>query len=90
MSLKRLVIDGYGQLELNQVAFRRDGRIEAQCPLSEEIEYIEKKNGKKLGFAMRPYPNRRSTGNPLIDRYRFFTKEDEEKWFKKLMKRRTR
>ena len=24
---------GYGQLELNQVAFRRDGRIEAQCKL---------------------------------------------------------
>lgn len=24
--------DGYGQLELNQVAFRRDGRIEAQMP----------------------------------------------------------
>mgnify|MGYP003478956733 FL=1 len=58
--------------------------------IEEEIEYIEKKNGKKLVFAMRPYPNRRSTGNPLIDRYRFFTKEDEEKWFKKLMKRRTR
>ena len=56
--------------------------------VDEEIAYIEKKNGKKLGFAMRPYPNRRSTGNPLIDRYRFFTKEDEEKWFKKLMKRR--
>ena len=36
MSLKRLVIDGYGQLELNQVAFRRDGRIEAQCFLDEE------------------------------------------------------
>lgn len=58
--------------------------------VEEEIEYIEKKNGKKLGFAMRPYPNIRSTGNPLIDRYRFFTKEDEEKWFKKLMKRRKR
>ena len=56
--------------------------------VDEEIVYIEKKNGKKLGFAMRPYPNSRSTGNPLIDRYRFFTKEDEEKWFKKLMKRR--
>lgn len=26
--------DGYGQLELNQVAFRRDGRIEAQCALA--------------------------------------------------------
>ena len=33
---KRLTIDGYGQLELNNVAFRRDGRIEAQLPLSEE------------------------------------------------------
>lgn len=31
MSLKRLVIDGYGQVELNQVAFRRDGRVAAQC-----------------------------------------------------------
>ena len=31
MSLKRFVIDGYGQVELNQVAFRRDGRIAAQC-----------------------------------------------------------
>lgn len=58
--------------------------------VEEEIEYIEKKNGKKLGFAMRPYPNIRSTENPLINRYRFFTKEDEEKWFKKLMKRRHR
>lgn len=58
--------------------------------IDEEIAYIENKNGKNLGFAMRPYPNRRSTGNPLIDRYRFFTKEDEEKWFKKLMKRRRR
>lgn len=27
----RLVIDGYGQIELNNCAFRRDGRIEAQC-----------------------------------------------------------
>lgn len=27
-------IDGFGQLELNNVAFRRDGRIEAQCALS--------------------------------------------------------
>jgi hypothetical protein len=28
-----MVIDGYGQVELNNVAFRRDGRIEAQCAL---------------------------------------------------------
>lgn len=32
-NITRMVIDGYGQLELNQVAFRRDGRIEAQCKL---------------------------------------------------------
>lgn len=31
----RIALDGYGQVELNQVAFRRDGRIEAQCKLSE-------------------------------------------------------
>lgn len=31
MAIKRLVIDGFGQVELNNVAFRRDGRIEAQC-----------------------------------------------------------
>lgn len=33
MAIKRLVVDGYGQLELNNVAFRRDGRVEAQCAL---------------------------------------------------------
>ena len=33
MALKRMTIDGYGQLELNQVAFPRDGRVEAQCAL---------------------------------------------------------
>ena len=31
MANKRYVIDGYGQVELNNCAFRRDGRIEAQC-----------------------------------------------------------
>ena len=34
MAITRIACDGYGQLELNQVAFRRDGRIEAQCKLS--------------------------------------------------------
>lgn len=33
MAVQRLTIDGYGQLELNNVAFRRDGRVEAQCKL---------------------------------------------------------
>ena len=33
-----LVKDGqYAQVELNQVAFPRDGRIEAQCALSDEF-----------------------------------------------------
>lgn len=34
--MARLVIDGYGQLELNQVTFRRSGRIEAQCKLDSD------------------------------------------------------
>ncbi len=31
MALQRMTIDGYGQVEINNCAFRRDGRIEAQC-----------------------------------------------------------
>lgn len=31
--MARMSIDGFGQVELNNVAFRRDGRIEAQCAL---------------------------------------------------------
>ena len=46
MALKRYTIDGYGQLELNAVAFRRSGRIEAQCKIAEGIEYVE--NGMLL------------------------------------------
>jgi hypothetical protein len=34
MALQRMTIDGYGQLELNNVVFPRDGAIEAQCALS--------------------------------------------------------
>lgn len=33
MAATRIACDGYAQLELNQVAFRRDGRIEAQSKL---------------------------------------------------------
>lgn len=36
MAYNRFTIDGFGQLELNNVAFRRDGRIEAQCALVPE------------------------------------------------------
>lgn len=48
MALKRLVIDGFGQIELNQVAFRRDGRIEAQCALSEDFAEVPAENGMLL------------------------------------------
>ena len=46
MALQRVKIKGYGQLELNSVAFRRSGRIEAQCAIAEGIDYIE--NGMLL------------------------------------------
>lgn len=49
MALKRFVIDGYGQVELNNVAFRRDGRIEAQCALDEtDFASIPAENGMLL------------------------------------------
>lgn len=31
MATNRMNLNGYGQVEINNVAFRRDGRIEAQC-----------------------------------------------------------
>ena len=37
---------GYAQLELNAAAFRRSGRIEAQCKIAEGIEFVE--NGMLL------------------------------------------
>ena len=49
MATKRLVISGYGQVELNNVAFRRDGRIEAQCaPNATDFESIPVENGMLL------------------------------------------
>lgn len=33
MAVNKLSKNGYGQIELNQVAWRRDGRVEAQCAL---------------------------------------------------------
>lgn len=41
MALKRFGIDGYGQLELNNVFFRREGAIEAQCALDPEKFAVE-------------------------------------------------
>ena len=49
MTLARFVIDGYGQLELNNVAFRRDGRIEAQCALdATDFASVPAENGMLL------------------------------------------
>lgn len=46
--LKRFIIDGFGQLELNQVAFPRDGRIEAQCALGDDFAEVPAENGMLL------------------------------------------
>ena len=49
MALKRFVIDGFGQLELNQVAFRRNGRVEAQCALDDtDFASVPAENGMLL------------------------------------------
>lgn len=49
MALKRLVIDGFGQLELNNVFFRRSGSIEAQCFLDEtDFKDVPAENGMLL------------------------------------------
>lgn len=48
MAVKRLLIDGFGQIELNQVAFRRDGRIEAQCALGADFDEVAAENGMLL------------------------------------------
>lgn len=42
---------GYGQLELNQVAFPRTGRIEAQCALGTDFsEEVPAENGMILAI----------------------------------------
>ena len=49
MAFTRMTIDGYGQLELNQVAFPRDGRIEAQCALdATDFADVPAENGMLL------------------------------------------
>lgn len=49
MATQRFVIDGCGQVELNNVAFRRDGRIEAQCtPDATDFASIPVENGMLL------------------------------------------
>jgi hypothetical protein len=46
MALTKLAKNGYGQLELNFAAFRRNGAIEAKCKMAENIEFLE--NGMLL------------------------------------------
>lgn len=46
MALTKLAKNGYGQLELNFAAFRRNGAIEAQCKMADGIDYLE--NGMLL------------------------------------------
>ena len=46
MALTKLAKNGYGQLELNFAAFRRNGAIEAQCRMADGIDYLE--NGMLL------------------------------------------
>lgn len=49
MAINRLAISGYGQLELNQVAFPRDGRVEAQCKLdATDFATVPAENGMIL------------------------------------------
>ena len=49
MAFKRMTIDGFGQLELNQVAFCRDGRVEAQCALdATDFADVPAENGMLL------------------------------------------
>ena len=49
MAFKRMKIDGFGQVELNNCAFRRDGRIEAQCaPDAVVFENMPIENGMIL------------------------------------------
>lgn len=47
--MARLQIDGYGQIEINNCAFRRDGRIEAQCaPDTTDFATAKLENGMLL------------------------------------------
>lgn len=51
MALQKIEKKGYGQIELNQVAFRRDGRIEAQCKLNAtDFATIPAENGMILAI----------------------------------------
>ena len=48
MAITRLTIDGFGQVELNNCAFPRDGRVEAQAPLKADNNIPVYENGMIL------------------------------------------
>lgn len=51
MALTRLKIDGFGQLEHNNVAYPRDGRVEAQCALdTTDFASVPAENGMLLAI----------------------------------------
>jgi hypothetical protein len=53
MALTKLIEKGFGQLELNFAAFRRNGAIEAKCKMAEGIDYLE--NGMLLAVDRKTY-----------------------------------
>ncbi len=55
-----------------------------QMDLDEEIAFVEKRTGKKLNFSRKIDSRMMSRGNPLLAQGRITTKEQEDKWFKKL------
>lgn len=52
--------------------------------LDEEIAFVEGKTGKKLVFSRRVDSRMVSRGNPLLAQGRIITREQENKWFRKL------
>ena len=79
MAIQRLTIDGYGQLEINNAAFRRDGRIEAQCSLdATDFASTVAENG--CGPAVAAMASSQAGGcldmNTAIDKARKYTNND--------------
>lgn len=81
MALKRFNINGHGQLELNNAAFRRDGRIEAQCDLDPtDFATIPAENGMflEVDLVNRLVKLPDSGGLPLAINYSAEHTHDEE------------
>ena len=52
--------------------------------LDEEIAFVEGKSGRKLVFSRKVDSRMVGRGNPLLAQGRIITKEQENKWFRKL------